>query len=214
MDIVFISNPDVDIAEDSILKLKDAFANTQYGLLSCLEYDGTGKLSTEPVWHIHTYWEDLLDCFILGRRYLRKRPQEKLDMTRKIHPVELVKGSFFGIRVQDFTEIGGLDENVFLFCEERILGRRFHNGGKSVGLVTDAHYQHNHSASIKHVYKSVAKQIGLLYRSRMYYQTAYNRIGWLKKLALRIAMGISLMEYRCVDAAAYVKYSISERKRS
>lgn len=38
---------------------------------------------------------------------------------------------FFAFRLKDFLEVGGFDEDIFLYCEERTLGKRFGNAGKN-----------------------------------------------------------------------------------
>lgn len=48
-----------------------------------------------------------------------------------IQNAEKLDGSFFAFRLKNFLEVGGFDENIFLYCEERILGKRFGNAEKN-----------------------------------------------------------------------------------
>lgn len=112
----------------------------------------------------------------------------------------------------DFVRVGGFDESVFLFCEERIISRKISDIGKKIGIVINAKYNHNHSASISKEYKSVEKQIKLLYKSRYYYNCKYNKISLLKKVVMLVAMRISLIEFYCIDIIRKIKMEKKNEK--
>lgn len=195
LDIAFIVNPDVDIAESSVLEILRAFQTTEYKLLSGVEYDIDDNLSNPPIWVNMTYKDDMLSCSFLGRK--RKKVYPHIQ-SAGVQEVDLVKGSFLAFKIQDFLEVGGFDENVFLFCEKRIIARKFRDK-KKIGIVLAAKYNHNHTASINKTYKASARQMKILYQSRWYYNVKYNKIGKIKKIILKISMNISLMEFRIVD---------------
>ena len=205
-DILFISNPDVDVEEADIDKLLNTFETSDYAMLSGVEYDIEGKVSKDPFWTAMTFKDDLLDCFFIGRKILESKKLVPLDKKVPIQEVDILKGSFFGVRMSSFLEVGGFDDNVFLFCEERIIARKFSDAGMKIGVVTDAKYQHNHSASITKTYKAVASQIKLLYDSRLYYNKTYEKPGSFNMLVLKAAMKISLLEYRLRDAIKGAKH--------
>lgn len=68
LDIAFIVNPDVDIAESSVLEILRAFQTTEYKLLSGVEYDIDDNLSNPPILVNMTYKDDMLSCSFLGRK--------------------------------------------------------------------------------------------------------------------------------------------------
>lgn len=196
-DILLISNPDVDIDEKDVLKILNAFQDKKYALLSGVEYDYKKHISKDPIWNFPSYKDDLLYCYILGRKIPKKHAE--IDFSKQIQQTEIVKGSFFAVRMEDFVEVGGFDENVFLFCEERILARKLMDKGKRIGLVTGARYYHNHSASINKQYKSVTPQMKILYKSILYYYKKYTHIGIIKETILKLSMVVSLTEYKIRD---------------
>lgn len=200
IDILFISNPDVDVDEEDIDMITTAFKDTDYAVLSGVEYDIQKQISQQPVWKQMSYKDDLMDCFFIGRKLCKTKNGVELDRSKRIQKAELVKGSFLAVRLDKFMDVGGFDEGTFLFCEERILGKRMEMAGAKVGVVTGAKYYHNHSATINKAYKSVSKQIGLLYRSRLYYHRNYTKASSLKLSILAASMKISLLEYRFVDS--------------
>lgn len=197
MDIVFFANPDISIGASHIQKILEQFARTDYSVLSGIEYGADGESVQPLLWRRRGYWEDIRDCFLLGRRYGRK---EKfglgLDKGADVQCVEMVKGSFFGVRLEDFNEAGGFDEGIFLYCEERILSKKMEGLGKKIGIVPSAGYTHTHSASIQQEYRSVASRMEILYKSRLYYHKKYNGIGWVRRFLLSGAMKISLLEFK------------------
>jgi len=204
-DILFIGNPDVDVEEKDVDKILDGFKTEEYSIISGIEYDINNNLSNPPVWKLHTYGDDILDCFYFGRKISKTKKGYQIDYSKTIQRVDIVKGSFFAVKLEDFIEVGGFDENTFLFCEERILAKKFLLKGKKLGIVTDAKYNHNHSESINRAYKKIYRQISILHNSKLYYYKTYTEISGLKILVLKICMAISKIEYAGRDFIKYAK---------
>lgn len=199
MEIAFFANPDVLVKEEDIQKILDQFMKTDYPILSCVEYIRPGEMAQPPLSRRRDYWDDLIDCFFLGRKFGGKTLGMGLDKNVAVQRVEMVKGSFFAVRLDDLIEMGGFDERVFLYCEERILSKRAEDLGKKMGIVTDAGYIHTHSASIQKECKKAGDRIKMLYTSRAYYHKTYTKIKGMKYRLLLSAMKISVLEYRIRD---------------
>lgn len=199
VDIIFISNPDVDINEVSINEMLLQFEETDYSILTAVEYDIHGNMSSPPIWKMNSYLDDIADCFFLGRSVQRNKKGESVNTSIGVQPLNMIKGSFFGVRLKDFIEVGGFDEDFFLFCEERVITEKFRQNNKKIGLVTNAVYYHNHSASINKAYKQKMSQMKLLYDSRILYYSKYTDLGCLRTSLLKFCMKISLVEFRIWD---------------
>lgn len=199
MELVFISNPDVTIEEDDLRKIKTQFANKDYSILSGVEYDTNNQPVQPPLCKRREYWDDFFDCFFTARKLNGGRYDVPLDKTIEVQDAAMVKGSFFAVRLEDFLKAGCFDENVFLYCEERILSRKINQLGKKIGIVTSAKYFHTHSASITHSYRRLYRQIQILYDSRLYYNRMYNQISNIKYILLLAAMKFSVFEYYIWD---------------
>ena len=196
---VFISNPDVNVEENDVNLIITYIINQhEYAILTGVEYNINMEISDPPIFQMMDYWDDVLDCFFLYRKF-NKHPIEKIDYTKDIQNIGMFKGSFFAVNTAIFEEVGGFDENVFLFCEERILSNKMQKAGYKVGLVTHAKYVHEHSFSINKKYKSISKQMALLYKSRLYYNKKYNEIGRVKQYFLQSSMSISLLEFKLLE---------------
>ncbi len=63
--------------------------------------------------------------------------------------VDLVNGSSMFIKAIPFEEVGGMDTNYFLYCEEEDIALRLRRKGYSSYLIPEAHYQHFISKSTK-----------------------------------------------------------------
>lgn len=196
MDFAIVSNPDVDIEEYDLNKLIGCLANSNYSLVTGVEYDIDRMISEPVIWKLSSYTDDLLDCFYFGKKMLKHGIE--LNSNVDVQDIEIFKGSFFVTKINDFIEVGGFDEGVFLFCEERILSKKYHNAGKKMGLVTSTKYYHNHSYSINKEYKNQYSQISLLYKSRYFYNKKYNKLGLIRLALLKVCMKISLVEYRLI----------------
>ncbi|WP_149556403.1 glycosyltransferase family 2 protein [Streptococcus cristatus] len=204
VDILFISNPDVDIDEkDSFIIAQNLYKNSSYALLSGIEYNINKEIDLPIIWHENSYYDDLFDCLFFTRKLREKlKKVEQLSFSTDIVDVELLKGSFFAIRMSDFHEVDFFDDTVFLFCEERILAKKLKRIEKKIGILPTAKYYHNHSTSINVKYKKKKEQMNLLYQSRYYYNVKYNNIGLVKKLCLKLFMFLSSIEYSILD---YIK---------
>lgn len=199
VELMFISNPDVNVEEEDIKKIKAQFADRDYSVLTGIEYDRYGNIVWPPLCKRREYWDDVFDCFFIGRKLRKKRFDIALDRTVAVQDAEMTKGSFFAVRMEDFMETGGFDEDLFLFCEERVISRRMEKIGRKIGIVTDAKYVHTHSSSIHTSYQKVGRRMRILYDSRLCYNRKYNRIGNVKSVLLLVVMQLSVFEYDMRD---------------
>ncbi|WP_207647747.1 glycosyltransferase [Clostridium estertheticum] len=194
LDLIFIANPDVSFENSLIEDIKIAFIrNEKYAVLSGIMLDGSGNPNKVSFWNIPSFLEDIFDCIYLFRAIKRKLKVFKVDKTRKIMDVQVVPGSFFGIKSEVFELVGGFDENTFLFYEENILASKIMKHGYLEGILTYNSYCHLHSVSIKKSL-SVIKTHLIHLKSKFYYQSAYNKVNNINKVILFVFMGYSLIE--------------------
>lgn len=195
-EIIIISNPDVEFEEKLVEKIKWEFENnSKYVLLSGIMLDINGNVVNTPYWDIPTYMDDLRNNFFIGRKI---KKEFKIDYKKEIMEVEVVPGSFLAIKADILRDIGYYDENTFLYCEERILGKKLKDKGYKSGIITGISYKHMHSISIKKTFKKV-DTIKIFYKSKLYYNKKYNKIGKFKEFILKISSKISLLEYKILE---------------
>ncbi len=199
VDIVFISNPDVNVEEVDVEKILDGFEQSDYAMLSGIQYEIDGRVGKPEIWRKRNYIDDLADCFFITGFLCSRRRGIPVDYSKVIQPVDVLKGSFFAVRLRDFNDVNGYDEKVFLYSEERLLADKMQQMGKKIGIVTGARYDHMHSVSISKKYKNRTQRMKMLYHSRLYCNEKYENIRGIKKIFLKMCMSISLFEYSVID---------------
>ena len=184
-DIIFIANPDVEFGEDYILKISNRIINDGYGASTGLMLNPNYENTIHSV-KINSYVQDLVDCTLLIKRLLNNNKKLRIDHN-SIIDTELLPGSLFGISAQAFLDAGGFDENVFLYCEERILGDRMSKKGYRMCIDSSTAFIHRHAVSINKS-TNVSFRIKQIYKSRYYFNKEYRRCGKLQLALLRCLM--------------------------
>lgn len=193
VDILYISNPDVEFEEEFIRKTAKLILSGRAQAVSGVMLLPDGKSGVDGT-KINRYVEDLLDCTLLLKRIFR-RNQRTVNCGDGVINTEFLYGSLFGISANVFREIGGFDENVFLYCEERILGRKLREKGYRLMINTGASYVHRHSVSVDRSVSRI-RQVKILYRSRQYYYAEYEKIGKVRTALLKAGMGYGILVRR------------------
>lgn len=144
-DVVGILNPDVIIPNENVIdKICEAlFSNEQYAIA------GGAALNAEREYNINfSCWDipsskDLVrDHLLINGRTTKNRSLATVN--NNIALTECVAGCFFLAKTSAMERMGFLDENVFLYNEENILGIKCKRAGYKEIVVLDQFYIHNH----------------------------------------------------------------------
>lgn len=133
---VCILNPDTVVAEDTFEKVL-AFAKkqTDLGIVGCKLIDGTGNFLPESKRGIPTPWVAFTKVFnlyewfpksSLFNKYYAQHLNE--NQTGK---VEILVGAFMVMKRELYTELGGFDENCFMYSDDIDLSYMALQKGKS-----------------------------------------------------------------------------------
>lgn len=185
VDLLFIANPDVEFEDEFVCRIGELILSGKAQAASGVMLTPAGKSGVLATKY-NRYAEDLWDCtFFL--KYLFKRKQKTVTCGQGMVEAEFLYGSLFGINAAVFREIGGFDEKVFLYCEERILGTKMMRKGYRLLIDTDTSYVHHHSVSVD---RSVSKirQIETLFESTRYVYREYEQITGFQMRVLEIGM--------------------------
>ncbi|MCD7907818.1 MAG: glycosyltransferase family 2 protein [Clostridium sp.] len=203
-DYVMVANPDIHVTESCILRVKEVLDQTERcGLASALVESPQGK-PLLSYWTLLPLWKDLLDTGLITRRLFARRlnvPQERLKQggLSGCRLVDAVPGSFFMLRADRFPagEIHKVfDKKIFLYYEEKVLGRKLRAMGLTAALALDCSYVHAHSVSIDKSVKKIGDKQRLLHESKLYYYREYLHAGPLKMAGARAFLGLVLAEVR------------------
>ena len=180
-DYCIIANPDIHVTEGCIIRLKEALDATEKGAVASARVKSPRGEELFSYWTLLPLWKDLLDTGLITRRLFKPflntpsyRLQEGPDENCRL--VDAVPGSFFMVKLGVLTpgEIKAFfDRNLFLYCEEKVLGQKLKKRGLETLLVTDESYIHAHSVSIDKRYRKIADKQRLLHRSKLYYYREY-----------------------------------------
>lgn len=183
---IVISNPDIQISKSTFLGLLDTFKiDESIAMVSPVMKDinGNYKIYSQK---LPSYIDDLKACYNSSKSAtIIEDDLEYFDSNRTMIITQMLPGSLFVVRTDYFQEVGMFDENVFLFCEERIIGKKMNDKGYKLILRKDLFFVHAHSVSIKKAY-DVINTWKILLNSRWYYQRRYNKINFLQSIWFRI----------------------------
>lgn len=198
-DILLIANPDVEFTNEAVSALRTGFEqHPEYGVLAPLMRNPGGTVSNRPYLQIPTFWQGVGLCFYSGnRRYERRYPYDLRDDGDGIMTVDAVQGSFWAVRKEVFLKAGRLDEGTFLFYEEMAFAMRMRKLCPEFreGLLLNASFIHNHSASIRSSITQM-KTFRIYMQSKLYFEKTYHHAAGVKYLILKMATLISTLEER------------------
>lgn len=152
VDTVGILNPDVLIPEIDILKclMERLYADESYALIGGMPIDINKNYNPNRAgWKIPTAIEIIKNhCLGLNNKRYTATVDLKME-TPKLAQVDCVAGCFFLAKVSHMEKLGFLDENVFLYNEENILGIKCRLNGYKEVIALDQFYFHNHKYNKK-----------------------------------------------------------------
>jgi N-acetylglucosaminyl-diphospho-decaprenol L-rhamnosyltransferase len=133
-DLLIVLNPDAAIVHATVERLHDLARRSRLGMIGCLLRDErhTRYLKySEWGWRRELGWM-IVQWFLVPRELNLRRPSPRLRKSRL-----WISGAAFLVNRSEFLNLGGFDEEIFLYCEDVDLSRRYREHGAGVGT-TDA----------------------------------------------------------------------------
>ena len=184
---VLICNPDVIINNNCINYILAAFDDSNIAVVTAMQHIN-GKPIANYAWDVpksvlYILQGTIFNKFVTNIFYKSPNNKEKFIIS------DCVAGACFVIDLTKISNIELYDENIFLYCEETVLGFKLKYDGLVSKTILNCHYDHLHSASINKSFKSKKKRQRLLYDSRLYVLKNYYKLSrfqlFLCKLLLR-----------------------------
>ena len=202
-----IVNPDVDFEETLVERLKQLFVeNERVGVASAIQRDIYGNEVAKSAWHIPKKWRYILSTEFLLRRWGENFFYSLEELHRKaVQAVDCVAGSLLMVDVVAFLECDGYDEEVFLYCEETILGCKMKENGYRTLICSDMSYDHLHGVTIQKAFSNAAKRKKLLLNSHRLVLRRYMQANLFELAVDRLIGAISVLELRIRSMAARLK---------
>jgi len=119
---ICILNPDTVVAEDTfekILNSKFQIPNSEIGIIGCKLIDGTGNFLPESKRGVPTPWVAFTKIFglykisnVFGKYYAQHLNENQSGK------VDILVGAFMVMKRELYSEIGGFDENCFMYSDD------------------------------------------------------------------------------------------------
>lgn len=192
-DYIIIANPDVKFETDYVDEVKRIIKNNKSVIVaSAIAHDSNDEISYCSYWDVPKYCDYIRKFFpIINRRYERKQLKKQLEVKESHLIVGAVSGACFMADKLLFTEIGGIVEDTFLYCEESILAGVLMKKGYQEAVSCNTHYVHNH------VYKNEnhatkLRQYKIMLASRRYYLEKILAVNKFKLILFDILSNLSI----------------------
>lgn len=167
---ILLSNPDVIVAEDVLSELEFFLRDNQdYAIVAPFMLDSKGVRMYNTAFRVPSMGEYILSLEILFSKFVKSFYYKGIvDEKSDLKTVGSVSGSMFLMNAEKMLKYGMFDENIFLYCEEMVLGLKLKNCNQKVALLPHLSFVHNHSVSISKSYKSIVSKHKLLMRSKLF----------------------------------------------
>lgn len=197
---IVISNPDIYISEDNLIKILKALSSPNIGLSTGIIYNRYGNVVSNYGWKLPTYWKLIGSNFLLIYKIMKMKNKglylSKLLISEDISYIkcDCVPGCFFCTTSDVIKKIGMLDERTFLYGEENILGYKLKEYGYDVCIINDTRVNHIEGHSIIKQFNSKLKRRKITKASLKIYLEFYLKVGRLKLLIYDILFWIAMLE--------------------
>lgn len=193
---VLLSNPDVIVKENVLIELEKFLKkNNDYAIVAPFMLNAKRLREKNTAFRIPSKWEYILSISLLLTKCNNLFYYKNLEKeTKRVIDVGSVTGSMFMMRTKDMLKYGMFDENIFLYCEEIVLGIKIQKAHKKIALMTEHTFVHNHSVSISKTYKSVVAKQRLLIKSKLYVLKRYFNINLFEYFIALFLSKMSIVE--------------------
>lgn len=168
------------------------------GGVSTRQMDPDGN-ELPSAWSYPSYWNEIRYCFILMRRFFTTNNVIAVKNNSDYEYVDALAGNFTCYRIKNLLEVGMYDENVFLYNEENIIGKRMAQAGFKLARLNNFFYIHNHRRKNGQVHKSF-KELVKIAECSYYFQREYNNIGFIKKMIFKMSIYAGSIERIIADS--------------
>lgn len=169
---VLLTNPDVYYDENLVASFLNIITIEGVAIVSAIQHDINDYPIKDLAWRIPTPIEYALLQTKIGNKFFDIRYKNVLEI-EGVAEVDCVPGAMLMLDTKKFLEVGGYDENMFLYCEEETIAFKLKIKGYKTLLICNQYYRHEHSVSINKSITSKLKQMKLIFNNRIYFMKTY-----------------------------------------
>ena len=186
-DYIVLSNPDVLFSNEMVQKLLDEMISKKAAVVAGTQRVN-GKPIRTPAWKIPTAMQWTLIETKLWKYAAKQYYYDPKMFNQRDLQVECVHGAMFMLDPKKFLDVGGYDEDMFLFGEETVLGYKLRAKGYKSFLLNNVYYDHEGSTSIKKSFNSTIKQDKITHNSKLIYMKHCLKISSTKLLFYKLVL--------------------------
>ncbi|WP_179346032.1 glycosyltransferase family 2 protein [Winogradskyella ursingii] len=179
---ICILNPDTVIAEDTFIQILEfAKSKSNFGIVGCQLIDGTGKFLPESKRHIPT--AKIAFQKMMGKSdHYYNRNIENDDVGK----TDILVGAFMMLRRDVYNEVGGFDEDYFMYGEDIDLSFKILKAGYSnfyFGKTSIIHFKGESTFKDKVYAKRFYQAMAIFYRKHFERNSLFTA---MVKLAIKV----------------------------
>lgn len=198
---ILLCNPDV-IFENEIVEQLETFLkdNNSYAIAAPFMLDKNGNKQKNTAFKIGNLFNYIMSFGMLYSKLFKPGEYASIKENKSvIMDVDAVAGSLFMFDAKKIIDKAMFDENVFLYCEERMLGMKCQNAGYKIALLPQSTFIHNHSVSINKTIGTEVKKRKVMNKSAMYVIKEYYRANKLGIMFANMMMTVSILEMKLLE---------------
>ena len=191
-EFIIISNPDITADITIIPEMLKAFQLDKKIASVSVQMVNRNNIPQMSAWTLPNLFDDI----ILSVGLLKALLKNPVEYPKTIEPrfVDVLQGAFFMIKSKSMDEIGGYDENLFLYGEERILGFKLKEIGYKQYFLPHLSFIHHGGKTINKILPRKLSKFRILQKSRRHYHKEYLKQNWTKLFIFDIFTLIGIIE--------------------
>ena len=205
---VLIANPDVDFSEECLCACIRALKRSpDRAVASPVQLDIEGKRVRQYAWNLGPGLRMLLPSEFLLRHTLFPLSCADVDFSKEEALVDCVPGSFLLVDAEKFLQVGGYNEDIFLYCEEITLSSRIRKAGWKTVLLPRQTYLHMHSVSVSKSIPKIVMQRKIQNESLLVYLKEACGYGAVRHCLAKWFLNFCLLEEKAI---AFIKLRMGQ----
>jgi len=201
-DFALLLNPDCELNKDTVTVMMKAFSlDSKLGLASCLIYNEDGTVQATCRRRFPTPWSALVRMLQLHRlfpespRFANFDYGQPIDVNEgevQVEEIEAISGAFMMIKMDALRDVGYLDEQYFMHCEDLDWCKRFEKTDWHVGFVASASVLHAKGVS------SQSRPVKVLWdlhngMNRFFNKHYYSKYSWWLRWLVKLGITTSFI---------------------
>jgi len=199
-DQIIIANPDVEFSNKCVQEMSDVLFREERCAVVCPRSSTPQNIPRKSAaWRIPTALEYLFIASALAIRISRTIFYDaKYYEGQQYCFVDCVEGSLLMVDAKIMMEYGMYDEDIFLYCEDTVLGYKLKKSGYRTILMPNNAYVHHHSVSIDKSYPLIVEKQRLLHASKLTVFKKYYGLNKVQIIFVKAFFAYCSLEARCI----------------